>query len=202
MKRFLGVSIILLLLSVSASALTVLQLNLEQLTALSEKVFVGRCVSVEPGKDDSNRSVQTVSFEVSDVLKGEPAKTITFRQLGVEEAGREFGMKPSIRIQGLDREIPRYEVGEEAVVFLSAPGGSGLTAPVGLAQGKFTVFSKGDLKTVMNRDGNRGLFIGSDKSPKMKSLSLTSAQRNLMKAGGGELPYGDFISIVKQLASP
>ncbi len=172
-------------------ALTVLQLNLEQLTVLSEKVFVGRCAGVEADGDFKGHKVQKVTFEVIDMLKGEPSKTVTFRQLGTVNGGADFGMKEGVRIQGLERELPRYEVGEEAVVFLGAPGGAGLTAPVGLAQGKFAVISKGDFKTVLNGAGNRGLFIGAGKNSLLKTMSVQS----------GDLPYSDFVSLVKKLAA-
>jgi hypothetical protein len=198
-KIFLG--LVLLAVASPAAALTVLQLNLEQLTALSEKVFVGRCVSVTPGKDDEGRRIQDVVFEVSEILKGEPEGRVSFRQLGIVDSGTDFGMKGGARIQGLDRELPRYEVGEEAIVFLSAPGKSGLTAPVGLAQGKFSVVAENGAKGVVNGKGNRGLFIGADKSPKMKTLASTAAGSRIFENNGGAIPYADFVSLVKALAS-
>ncbi|HSA59784.1 MAG TPA: hypothetical protein VLJ37_08885 [bacterium] len=201
MKKFLWLAVAGLFVSGSASGLTVLQLNLEQLTALSEKVFVGRCVSIDADADFKGQRVQKVTFDVIDTLKGEPSKTVTFRQLGTVDGGEDFGMKEGVKIQGLERDLPQYQVGEEAIVFLSAAGDSGITAPVGLAQGKFAVTDKAGLKTVANGAGNRGLFIGADKSPRLKTMSLTAADRKMMSVNGGELPYSDFISLVKKLAS-
>jgi hypothetical protein len=201
MTRKILLSLALLTVALPSSALTVLQLNLEQLTALSEKVFVGRCVGVEADGDFKGQRIQKVAFEVIEMLKGEPSKTVTFRQLGTVDGGEEFGMKDGVSLQGLERDLPRYHVGEEAVIFLSEAGGSGLTAPVGLVQGKFEVADKAGLKTVANGAGNRGLFIGADKSPRLKSMSLTPADRKMMAVNGGDLPYSDFVSLVKKLAA-
>jgi hypothetical protein len=188
-----------------AHALTVLQLNLEQLTGLSEKVFVGRCVGVTQEKDAKGRTIQKVTFDVIQTLKGEPESQVTFRQLGFIEgaAGLEALQMPSdVQVQSLDRDLPHYQVGEESIVFLSAPGGSGITAPVGLGQGKFAVTETGGAKTVTNDAGNRGLFIGAEKSSRIKTLSLTSADKSLMKTNGGAMPYDAFVSLVKKLATP
>jgi hypothetical protein len=201
MKRKILLGLVLLVTASPAAALTVLQLNLEQLTALSEKVFVGRCVAVEADGEFKGQRVQKVTFEVIDTLKGEPSKSVTFRQLGTVDGGEDFGMKDGVRIHGLERDLPTYQVGEEAIVFLSGAGGSGLTAPVGLAQGKFAVSDKAGIKTVANGAGNRGLFIGADKSPRLKSMSLTPADRKMMAVNGGDLPYSDFVSLVKKLAA-
>lgn len=204
MKRFaMLVSLMSSLLMASQSfGLTVLQLNLEQLTGLSEKVFVGRCTDVQQEKDAKGRDVLKVTFDVEQMLKGAPEDRVTFRQLGLINGGDDFGTAPAdARVQSLDRDLPHYTVGEESIVFLSAPGGSGVTAPVGLDQGKFAVTESAGLKTVSNASGNRGLFIGADKSPKLKSLSLTSSDKSMMNANGGALPYDAFVSLVKKLAS-
>ncbi|HEX5036399.1 MAG TPA: hypothetical protein VFX30_04510 [bacterium] len=202
MKRSLWLAAVALALSAPAWALTVLQLNLEQLTGLSEKVFVGRCVDVAQEKDAKGRTVQKVTFDVLQTLKGEPEKQVTFRQLGFVESAAGLEAPTDVQIQSLDRDLPHYQVGEESIVFLSAVGGSGITAPVGLGQGKFTVSGTGASKTVVNGAGNRGLFIGADKSPKIKTLSLTSADKGLMKTNGQALPYDAFVSLVKKLATP
>lgn len=201
MKKSLWIAALALAVSAPASALTVLQLNLEQLTSLSEKVFVGRCVGVEADGEFKGHKVQKVTFEVIDMLKGEPSKTVTFHQLGIVDGGEDLGMKEGVKIQGLERDLPQYQVGEEAIVFLSAAGGSGITAPVGLAQGKFAVTTHGGVKSVANGVGNRGLFIGADKSPRMKAMSLSPADRKMMAVNGGDLPYSDFVSLVKKLAA-
>ncbi len=172
--------------SASALALGVLQLNLEQLTALSEQVFVGRCVSVQQQKDNSGRPIQVVTFEVEEMLKGNSAKTITFRQIGYVSSEKLGDAEAS----GIFREMPQYEIGEEAVIFLSAPSRLGLTAPVGLFQGKFDVTTDSfGVKQVVNGIGNRGLFMG-----------WKGAEKNL-STSQGNISYQDFISLVKKLTA-
>lgn len=197
----LAVMVTVLLAASMVSALTVLQLNLEQLTALSERVFMGRCVSVRQEEDSSGRPVQYVTFRVEEMLKGEPAERITFKQLGLISPSQEEGRDRGMTVESLFRDMPRYDVGEEAVIFLSAEGNRGFTAPIGLQQGKFRVEkTPAGEKRVVNGVGNRGLFMGWKKSPRLKSLRMTSDEAGLLKAGGGPLPYGDFKSLVKKLA--
>lgn len=192
---------LLFLAALPAQALMVLQLNLEQLTGLADKVFAGRCVSVEGEKDAMGRNVTKVTFDVTENLKNTPEKQVTFRQIGLVDGGDDIGMRGGAKIEGLDRDLPRYEAGEEAIVFLSAPGDSGLTAPVGLSQGKFSVVLDGASKSVVNGAGNRGLMIGANKSVKLKALATTSAGKKLTAKNGGEIPYSDFVTLVKTLTS-
>lgn len=178
----------LVFLSHSLFGLTVLQLNLEQITALAEKVFVGRCVSVKEGKDPSGRLVQWVTFEVDEMLKGEEADRITFKQLASD--GPQMA------------ELPGYREGEAAIIFLSEESRLGFTAPIGLAQGKFEVKEGTQGKTVVNGLGNRGLFIHWKKSPRYKSMVLSSSEKKLVSSKAGAVPYDDFVSVVRKLSTP
>lgn len=185
----------------SSHAQMVLQLNLEQLTALSERVFVGKCISVKDMQDEGGRLVQEVTFNVDETLKGPASEQVTFRQLASASSVPQVVSRPgTMTIQGLFQSLPTYVVGEETVVFLSAESRLGLTAPVGLLQGKFNVESKADSKVVVNGSGNRGLFINWDKSPKLKSMSFSDQRQKLFKSKTGPVPYADFVTIVKSLA--
>lgn len=204
MKRALGLLVFLpLIWSVPAFSLSVLQLNLAQLTDLSDKVFAGKCVSVVQERDGAGRPVQAVTYKVKEMLKGAAADQVTFRQLGFtdEEGDRqEIG---DVTVMGVLRELPHYEVGEEDVVFLSGEGRLGLTAPVGLMQGKFDVIAKASgQKAVVNGTRNQGLFLGWSKSPKLKTMKLSTGEKSVVGTSGGELSYDDFISLVKKIATP
>ncbi len=179
-------------------ALTVLQLNLEQLYGLSEKVFLGRCLSVRPETDAAGRRIDEVTFEVTSMLKGAPEKTVVFRQLSGQ--GNDF--LGGIGGSALSAGLPHYEVGEEAVIFLSAEGEIGLTAPVGLYQGKFNVAETAvGVKSVRNGLNNRGLFTAWRKSPKLKSMQQSPGVRELLQRNGGDIRLEDFLSIVHGLSS-
>ena len=162
-----------------AQALLTMQLNLKQLTVLAERVFVGTCVEVKETRDEQRREVQYVTFQVEEVLKGEPATEIRFKQMANK---------------GLGADLPQYSVGEEAVVFLAAAHPeTGLSAPIGLIQGKFVIQSSGERgRQVVNGVGNRGLLVGLQKGSKVKRLSTGE--------GHGPLPFEGFVSLVKDLA--
>lgn len=182
MKRIL---LIALLLPQITFGFLVAQLNLEQLTHLAETIFVGRCLEVREGRDQNNRPVQYVRFQVTETLKGEPQPELTFKQI-LMTSNSSFS------------ELSNYQVGEEVVLFLSKPSEWGLTAPVGLSQGKFLIQSQGRSKTVVNGTRNRGLMIGMSQSSRVKSLSLTSSEKRLLQ-GKPEIPYQEFVSLVRKL---
>lgn len=184
----------------SSSALSVLQLNLEQLTALADRIFVGKCSSVVDSYDREGRPIQIVTYDVEEVLKGSPARRITFRQLrpNMEEVMRSDGSTATV--QRVMHDLPSYQPGEEAVVFLSDEGPLGLTAPIGLQQGKFTIRQKSsETKTVVNGIGNRGLFLGWRRSPRFKSMEMTNAEKMMLSQPAGEMPFSSFTSLVKKL---
>jgi|GEM_PF-1701343 len=182
-------------------AFMMLQLNLEQLTALSERVFSGKCISNVPKKDEEGRSIQEVTYQVIEMLKGDPVDQITFKQLDSASVGKK--KVGNLTLHSLDLDLPQYKVGEESIIFLSADGPIGLTAPIGLQQGKFLVKkSVSGEKRVVNGINNKGLFMGSSKSPKIKSMSLDRGEKSLLNSQSGDVGYADFISLVKKIATP
>ncbi len=185
---------LLFLLPSVASAFLVLQLDLQQMTELAERVFVGRCISATEGVDRNGRPVVYVSYEVTETLKGArpvgtPAERITFKQIR---------MTTTTSVS----ELPHYEVGEESIVFLSGESDIGLTAPVGLMQGKFRVVtdSAGE-KKVLNGHGNRGLLQGLKKNKTVKLMALSKKESRLISSGSTDIPYDDFVSLVKRFTN-
>ena len=189
----------------SASAVLVLQINLEQMVSLADRIFVGKCVSVTD-KSQGGKTFQEVTFDIEKKIKGDfSGGQVTFRQIGSsnflkeEPDSDQKGIRTHNAFEG---ELPEYRVGEEAVVFLSGESRMGLTAPIGLYQGYFkTMAGKSGEKQVMNRHRNRGLFFGWKKSPTFKALSLSSKEKLLLRSKSGEgLPYEAFVSLVTKLA--
>ena len=88
--------------------------------------------------------------------------------------------------------MPQYKVGEEDVIFLSGESDVGLTAPIGIWQGKFDVktSSTGE-KLVVNGTGNRGLLRGGRQKSALKAMVQTKS---------GEFSYKDFVSLIKQIS--
>lgn len=183
MKKIL---IVLFLVPQISFGFLVAQLNLEQLTRLAERIFVGKCLEVQIGKDRNGRPVQYVTFEVEATLKGNPEPSVTFKQIRFNSEVTKGKLTGTTTLS----ELPDYQRGEEVVLFLSEPSELGLTAPVGFTQGKFLVLQRRNGKTVTNGIANQRLFRGMKKSGSVKAL---------VNRPGAELPYDDFLSLVKKL---
>ncbi|MBI2980871.1 MAG: hypothetical protein HYY44_00950 [Deltaproteobacteria bacterium] len=189
--------IFLISLSFPAHAFLVLRLNLEHLVSFSEKVFLGRCLEVKETEDLNGRPVQFVTYEVIETLKGPPEKTVTFKQIRLGEGRQQGEVSTTTALS----DLPTYKVGEENVIFLSGESDIGLTAPVGLLQGKFLVTSTASgEKKVTNGLKNKGLVSGLSKSPKVKSLRLTSREKKALEKPAETIPYEDFKSLVRKLS--
>ena len=103
-----------------------------ELTRSAARVFRGRCVEARPGTVDfKGRPLAATAyiFEVSEYLKGDGPKRLTFRQAGTPERGvSDLG-----RIAGLTVFAP----GVEYVVFLRPESKAGLTSAAGRGRGVF-----------------------------------------------------------------
>lgn len=124
--------------SSTASATTVMRLNLSDLVSQSEQIVhgtVSRAEAVVQGR----RVYTIVTITVIDRLKGAAAKEVTFTQLG--------GRTP--RLATYVPGTPTFTAGEEVVVFLERPSAHGAPLVVtGLAQGKFKVVQQGRQRVV------------------------------------------------------
>jgi hypothetical protein len=107
-----------------------------------------------------------------------------------------------VQIQSLDRDLPHYSGRRGVDRLLKRRRRLRHHGAWGWGRASSSFSGTGESKTVENGAGNRGLFIGADKSPKIKTLSLTSADKSLMKANGEALPYDAFVSLVKKTATP
>lgn len=107
-------------------AMTVRALSLEELTLRADRIFVGRCIDVRDGRSESGQPVTEATFSIVEPIKGVSGERLTIRQF---RGGR-----------GLSSG---YAAGEEVLLFLHADSATGLTSPVGLSQGRFTVLRQG-----------------------------------------------------------
>ena len=114
----------------SATSLRVV--NLSEMVDSSNRVFRGLCIAVREGTLSNGLPIFQYRFLVSEGIKGTfDGEEIIFRQLRTVGAGSKKG----VGILGL----PTYRKGQEAVLFLAADSGIGLTSPIGLSQGVFSV---------------------------------------------------------------
>jgi len=138
----------------------VLPFNLEEMVVTADRVFVGRCVAVNPTADTIAQGVLPVTrytFEVERVIKGDVPSTFTFTQLG--HPARVLAKRPATTL--VLHGMTEYVVGDRLILFL-VPNylGGAVTYPVGLDQGMFAL-GDGDGATgtrVRNGRGNAGLF--------------------------------------------
>lgn len=191
-----GVILFSLPLSFSSKALSVVQLNLVQLTELAPIIFRGHCTSVEKIIKDG-RDVLVVTYKVDEVIKGDVGPKITFTQLAPPD--------PSLKEMGLSSAfegMPTYKVGEEGMVFLSTSSAvTNLTAPIGLGQGRFRVKTDSSgQQLIVNDINNHGLFQGLKKSQALKVKGLSTQESQVVYGNPKKLQYGDFVGIVKKLA--
>ncbi len=154
-----------LLISISAGATMVQQLNLDEMTVVADKIFRGTVVTVESGTVEAGGGelpTVTYTIRVSDTLKGETSSgngkagnVVKFTVLGSLKAPAATG---DIRFAG-GFKAPKLSVGEEYLLFTTAPSSLGLSTTVGVAQGlfRFVLGSK-----VTNDAKNIGLFRDMD----------------------------------------
>lgn len=110
----------------TATAATVLMLDLPTLVAHSDIIIVAQVVDLESERD-GGRVYTTISFRTEDSLKGWPGKDFSIRQVG--------GRHGDIATQAPG--MPDFTTGETVFLFLDDSQGS--LAVTGLSQGKFHV---------------------------------------------------------------
>ena len=116
--------------SAPVAAGTAIQLDLPGLVERAELVLEGRVQTIECARDVRGRIETRYTLAVARTFLGDAAPQRTVRVPG--------GVLPDgtgLVLPGL----PRLALGEEALLFLSAEGRTGLRVPVGLAQGRFRI---------------------------------------------------------------
>ena len=127
-------------------------INLEEMAERADRVFLGRCIRVTAGMDSElGQMVTYATFVAQRSAKGGVHGQVTIKLLGDQTADD----APSRSMAG----VPRFEEGEEVILFLYRDSRRGLTSPVGLGHGKFVVVQdrKGQ-RLALNATGNESLF--------------------------------------------
>ena len=107
-----------------------LPLGFDDLVDRAARIIHGTVREVRSGRDADGIPASWITFDVAECLKGQAGRSLTIKQIGVQEPLADGTL---LRLPG----IPRYRAGDEIVVFLHEPSGRGFTSPVGLGQGLY-----------------------------------------------------------------
>ncbi len=163
-----------------ASAVQATQLppqNLSQMIGKAALIVSGEVVAVKDGIQDGVPYTE-VTLKVAGSAKQDlaPKSSYTFRQFGLLKARKMSDGRYLLpaKIEGM----PTWVVGERVLTFMNKPSAkTGLSSPVGLAQGKFSINGS----KAANSFNNVGLFDGVQvitrgllRAPETSMLSKTS----------------------------
>lgn len=189
MNRFvqvIGVLSVSVMLFAHAEAAMVMPLNVEEMARRADKIFVGTCLKVEREVNAQGIPVLTVTFAVSEGLKGAVGNTVTFQQLDPTPQQPANPRVRSMWSAAALAGVPMYSPGEEALLFLARAGKLGLTAPIGLFQGKLPVTTTPAGKKRITNSA-------------LKKTQLTAVP---LPAPGKDSQYEQFVAAIRAMARP
>jgi hypothetical protein len=164
--------------------------DITQLTSKAQIVIRGKVINTkrEPHPQYSNIQTIVVTLRVKETLKGAPSEIYTFRQAL-------FGLPQS--------PSSAYSRGAELILFMHPVNENGLTSPVGVSQGIFTVTrDQAGKATVMNGAANQGLFGDTTVRKSLATLNVSPAMRSqIASKRAGPVDLDSMQSLIRQLAT-
>jgi len=165
-----------------AQATQLVHQNLKQMIAAADVIVSGDVDKVSDGMDHGLPFTE-VTLKVKGSVKRDLAagSSYRFRQYGLLKNRRlpDGRYLLATHIEGM----PTWAVGEKVTVFMNKPSArTGLTTPVGLAQGKLT----GSGSQVANAFDNRGLFQGME----VDAAVLSPLEADMLKRNSGAVDGG------------
>ncbi len=160
---FLALAVILLTPSIYATL--VQQMDLQGLCDRAENIFRGKVLSTTQGTIQvGGGELPTITYriQVAENFKGTDSlangkNVVEVRMLAALKGRPQTG---DVQFHSILPELPRLEVGNEYLLMTSAPSSVGLSAPIGLGQGCFTISQHRGTEMATNAVGNTGLFDG------------------------------------------
>lgn len=152
--------------AMTATAALVTYMGLGDLVNNADKIFRGTVLSKEPGTvfaGGSEFSTVIYAVRVEQALKGDfgtekEAEVFTITMIGNLKADTSTGNAK--RLSTIDVN-PDMQVGNDYVLFTTAPSAAGLSTTVGLDQGLFRIFANADGREMsVNGLNNYGIFDG------------------------------------------
>ncbi len=132
------------LFSLSPAVATSLRpVSLEQLSTRATLIFYGEVLNNKVKQDEKSGQIVTFTeFKVIDLIKGNTGQTHTIKQIG----GFLKNSNTTLRIHG----VPKFQVGNNYVVFLPTKSTLGFSSPLGLHQGRFSVLTINGEQVISN----------------------------------------------------
>jgi hypothetical protein len=170
----------------------VMRFNAAQMALAADTIVAGKvtAVRVEPHPQFPEMSTLVVTLQITDLWKGQSGAPFSFRQYVSDEADI--------------RTHLNYRVGQEVLLFMTRPSKYGLSAPVGLDQGRFsvTVDAQGNRQAI-NGANNSGLFHNVEKTrPGLSTRMSAAAQQMVAQHRAGAVAYDQLKSIVEAALTP
>jgi len=186
----------LLMSAVQVHAVSVRQMNLEELVDNSDKIFRGTVLDIQEttvAVGGGTLPVVVYRFRVDEAFKGsfQQAKGMTIaevRTLGKLKTGGAPGSP--VHASGLIPELPRLQVGQDYLLLVTRSSSIGLSTTVGLGQGRFELRGKPGQEIAINGNHNRGLF--GNASAGSPSRSKTGQQEE-------PLPYTALAGMIRDI---
>jgi hypothetical protein len=151
----------------SASATTVIAVNLDELTSHADRIFCGTVIDVRAGTVEAGGGTLPITIyrlRVNETFKGQYLQAakggpvVEIRTIGSPKPVR---INDHLELLSFFADVPRLELGEEYLLFTTTPSSVGLSTTVGLGQGCFRVQRRqGKEALVVNGFNNDGLFRG------------------------------------------
>jgi hypothetical protein len=160
MPTILATSLVLATASLSAS--TVSQFNLAEMSQRAQRIYVGTVRSATEGTvavGGGQLAVVTYKLTVDEDLRGETELVKGERVAEIRMLGKQKTVRVgTIRSVAPLPDMPVLAVGRTYLVFTTQPSGIGLSTTVGLGQGCFRLYGKGETQMAVNEVNNVGLF--------------------------------------------
>ncbi len=168
--------------------------NLAALSNLAKWIFVGKVISVTDNYVEGQLPYTEITFQIRKSIKGglQEGSNFSYRQVGLLEP-RDAGN--GLRIAFVIHGLPQYQVDKEVMVFLYGPSAvSGLTSPVGLLQGKFTI----DGDKIFNGINNKNLFANMKIAREEYPGKLSEKYVHILSQTQGPVNTDAFIDLVSK----
>jgi len=173
-------ALLALAITLPSHATSVRQMSIVDLLDHSQDIVAGRVDKVTDGFDPKGVPFTEVTLAVTDTIRGNKAKTYTFRQYGLDKPRT----MPDGRVYlgGRPTGWPTWRKDEAAIVFLYPKAKfTGLQTTVGLGYGKVSLGNG----VAMNAFDNKGLFDGVN----VNRTLLDSAEQQMFDTKKG--PVGE-----------